>query len=118
LSARLKGGEDFASLVAQNSEDEATKSNGGDLGYFSASRMPPDFVQISGKMRLGEITKPVQTRLGFHILKIVDIQQPRQQSFDEVREDIATELANQKRELALRNLTSKLVSTASYLRPL
>ena len=51
LSVRLAGGEDFATLAAQNSEDEATKLRGGDLGYFSADRMPPDFVEAAAKLR-------------------------------------------------------------------
>ena len=117
LSARLAAGEDFAELAAQNSEDEATKLRGGELGYFSAKRMPPDFVEDATKLRPGEIGKPVRTRLGFHILKLIDIQAPRQQSFDEVRGDIAIELANQKRAAAVDKLTVDLRRDAGYLRP-
>jgi hypothetical protein len=117
LSARLAAGEDFAELAAQNSEDEATKLRGGELGYFSAKRMPPDFVEDATKLRPGEIGKPVRTRLGFHILKLMDIQAPRQQSFDEVRGDIAIELANQKRAAAVDKLTADLRRDAGYLRP-
>jgi parvulin-like peptidyl-prolyl isomerase len=98
------GGEDFAILVAQNSEDEATKLNGGDLGYLSGTRMPPDFVEAATKLKPGEISKPIRTRLGFHILKLVDAQPPRQRSFDEVQVDIAIDLANQRRATAIKSL--------------
>ena len=118
LSARLASGEDFAILVAQNSEDEATKLNGGDLGYLSATRMPPDFVEASTKLEPGEISKPIRTRLGFHILKLVDAQAPRQRSFDEVQADIAIDLANQKRATAIKRLDVDLRRNIEYRRSL
>ena len=116
LSIRSQGGEDFAALVAGSSEDEATKFNGGDLGYFSETRMPPDFVAAAVKLGQGEISRPVQTRLGFHILKLTDVAPSRQRGFDEVREDIATELANQKRAEAVKRLIVDLGSEAAYSR--
>jgi parvulin-like peptidyl-prolyl isomerase len=118
LSVRLAGGGDFAALTAENSEDEATKLRGGDLGYLSATRMPSDFVEAAGKMHPGEIGKPIRTRLGFHILNLIDVQPPRQKSFDEARKDIAIELANQKRATAIQQLIGDLSSQTDYLRPL
>jgi foldase protein PrsA len=118
LSVRLVRGEDFATLAPENSEDEATKLRGGDLGYFSASRMPPDFVEAALKLHPGEISKPIRTRLGFHILKLVDVQQARQKTFDEARKDIAIELANQKQATAIQQLIVDLSSQTDYLRPL
>jgi hypothetical protein len=117
LSVRLAAGEDFATLVAQNSEDDATKLRGGELGYFSGKRMPPDFVEAATKLRPGEISKPVRTRLGFHILKLIDLQPPREQTFDEVRGDVSIEVANQKRVIALEQLSLDLCRDA-HLRPL
>jgi parvulin-like peptidyl-prolyl isomerase len=117
LSTRLAAGEDFATLAAENSEDEATKLQGGELGYFSAKRMPPDFVAATVKLHQSEISKPVRTRLGFHILKLIDVQASRQQTFDEVRGDIAIELANKKRVAAIEKLMVDLRRDAGYLRP-
>lgn len=108
LSVRLASGEDFAALAAESSEDEATKFNGGDLGYFSETRMPPDFVAAAVKLREGEISQPMQTRLGFHILKLTEIAHSRQRSFEEARDEIATELGNQKRVEATRKLAVDL----------
>jgi hypothetical protein len=118
LSVRLASGEDFATLVTQHSEDEATKLRGGDLGYFSSTRMPPDFVEAAAKLRPGEVSKPIRTRLGFHIVKLVEVQAARQQTFDEVRGDIAIELGNQRRTEALKELIVDLGKETSYLRPL
>jgi parvulin-like peptidyl-prolyl isomerase len=108
LSVRLAASEDFATLAAENSEDEATKLRGGDLGYFSATRMPPDFVEAALKLHPGEISRPIRTRLGFHILKLIDVQQARQKTFDEARSDIAIELANEKRATAIQQLIVRL----------
>ena len=118
LAVRLAAGEDFATLVAQNSEDEANKLRGGDLDYFSEKRMPPDFVAAAARLRAGEISPPVQTRLGFHIIKLVDVQPPRQRPFDEAREEIVLELQNQKRVAAIQKLVVDLSSQAEYRRPL
>ena len=117
LSVRLAAGEDFATLVAQNSEDEATKLRGGELGYFSAKRMPPDFVEAATKMQPDEVSKPVQTHLGFHILKLIDVQAPREQTFDEVRGEIGLAIANEKRTMALQTLTANLRRNFGYLSP-
>jgi parvulin-like peptidyl-prolyl isomerase len=118
LSVRLAAGEDFATLVAENSEDEATQLSGGDLGYFSASRMPADFVEVAIKLHPGYVSKPVRTRLGFHILKLIDVQSPRQRTFEEARSDIEIDLANQKRPGAVQKLIVDLGSETDYLRPL
>jgi parvulin-like peptidyl-prolyl isomerase len=116
LSVRLAAGDDFATLAAQNSEDEATKQRAGDLGYFSATRMPPDFVEAATKLRPGQVTRPIRTRLGFHIVKLADVQPARQQTFDEVRSDIVIDLGNRKRAAALQELIADLGKNANYFR--
>jgi parvulin-like peptidyl-prolyl isomerase len=118
LSVRLGSGEDFAALAAESSEDEATKLNGGDLGYFSIARMPPDFFGAAAKLHPAETSQPVQTRLGFHLIRLIDTQPAHQRTFDEARNDIAVELANQKRVDAVRKLVVDLSSQASFLRSL
>jgi len=107
LSVRLAVGEDFAFLAAENSEDEATKLRGGDLGYFTADRMPPDFVAAAVKLRPGEISRPVRTRLGFHVIQSQEARPAHQRSFEDVRDEIAIELGNQKRTIALEKLMAE-----------
>src|SRR5260370_20543632 len=72
--------------------------------------MPPDFVAAALKLPPGEISRPIRTRLGFHILKLIDVQAARQKTFDEARNDIAIELANQKRGAAIQKLIDSLAS--------
>lgn len=104
LSKRIKEGENFADLVASMSEDEATKARGGDLGFFSAYRMPPDFFAAATKIPLGQISQPIRTALGFHIVQATDRRPARQMTFDEARGDVAGVLAYDKRQTALRKL--------------
>jgi parvulin-like peptidyl-prolyl isomerase len=118
LSVRLASGEDFGALTAEASEDEATKLNAGDLGYVSVNRMPPDFIAAALKLGPGETSGPVRTRLGFHIIKSIDRQAPRQRTFEEARDEIAIQLANQKREAAIKQLIVDLRGEAEVLRPL
>ena len=70
------------------------------------------------KLQPGELGKPLRTRLGFHIIKFLDRQPERERSFEEVRGDIAIQLANEKRATAVPKLIVDLSADASYLRPL
>src|ERR1051325_1602655 len=116
LAQRLAAGEDFFELVARESEDEETKAHGGDLGFFSAARMPPDFFAAVKQLPLGRIGPPIQTRLGFHVIRLTDSKPARQLSFDEAMPQIALRIANQKRQAAGLNLAAELVSRTRFMR--
>jgi parvulin-like peptidyl-prolyl isomerase len=104
FSKRIREGESFSDLVASNSEDEATKMRGGDLGFFSAYRMPADFFAAAARIPLGQISQPVRTALGFHIIQAVDLKPARQMTFGEVRDEIASVLGSERRLAAVRKL--------------
>ncbi len=110
LSVRILAGEKFADLVAEASEDEATKQIGGDLGYFSAQRMPPEFMAELEKLHVGEISGPIRSHLGFHIVQLTEIKNPEQVSFDKVQSEIASILTNQKRAAAVAQLSEQLTA--------
>src|ERR1700681_658303 len=76
----------------------ATKTRGGDMGFFSEFRMPPDFFAAVVKMHVAEISKPIRTRLGFHIVQLTDRKQARRMTFDEARWEIGLTLENEKRQ--------------------
>jgi len=116
LSVRLAGGEEFAALATANSEDEATKFNGGDLGSFSTVRMPPDFIAAVATLHPGETSQPVQTRLGFHIIRLDDTQPAYQRTFEEARTEIALVLANEARAAAIKRLMVQLGTEARFAR--
>ena len=116
LAQRLAAGEDFVELVARESEDEETKARGGDLGFFSPERMPPDFVSAAKQVPLGRISPPIRTRLGFHIVQLTDFKPARRVSFAEVEPEIALRIANQKRQAAGSQLMAELAGRADFVR--
>ena len=72
LRSKILNGEDFESVAKAYSEDPSAKSNGGDLGYFSAFRMVYPFETAAFNTKLGTISKPFRTRFGYHIVKTTD----------------------------------------------
>jgi parvulin-like peptidyl-prolyl isomerase len=69
---KLKAGADFGALAKQVSQDEATRDNGGDLGWFPRDVMPPEFEQAAFALQPGEISGVVSTQLGLHIVKVLE----------------------------------------------
>lgn len=70
LLAQIRQGKDFATLAKQNSDDEASKSNGGDLGWIPKGMMEPQFEAVAFQLRPGQVSDVVQTQFGFHIIKV------------------------------------------------
>lgn len=70
--AKLKAGADFGALAKQVSQDEATRDNGGDLGWFPRDVMPPEFEQAAFALQPGQISGVVSTQLGLHIIKVLE----------------------------------------------
>jgi hypothetical protein len=116
LSVRLARGEKFSDLVAAASEDEATKDRGGDLGYFSAFRMLPDFFGAVTKLHVGQISPPIRTRLGFHIVQLTDSKPAQQLPFDQARAEISATLESEKRQGSIRTLIVDLCARAECFR--
>ncbi len=114
MAARIGQGEDFSQLVAEASEDEATKLRGGDLDYFSWWRMPAEFFAAVAKLRVGEIGKPFQSHLGFHLVCLTEIKPSRVMSFEEARAEIIHLLMNQHRQGAVQELANQMSSRAIY----
>ena len=114
LAERIKHGEKLSDL-AVDSEDEATKSRGGDLGFFSEFRMWSDFSAAVAKMRVGEISQPIRIRLGFHIIELTDLKPARQMGFEEARTEIRLLIENEKRRTALQNLAADLSRRALFV---
>jgi len=108
-------GENFADLVSTGSEDEATKTRGGDLNYFSESRMPFDFFAIITKMRVGEISAIVRTHLGFHIVQITDKKPGAEMTFEQSQPEIRLTLENLKRRAAVEALKAELSRKSDFI---
>jgi parvulin-like peptidyl-prolyl isomerase len=108
LASRLTKGEAFPELVAQFSEDEATKNRAGDLNYFAEERMLPAVFAAAQSLGEGETSGPIRSRLGFHLLRLTSVLPPELLSLAQAAPEISAMLENEKRALAVAALVAQL----------
>jgi peptidyl-prolyl cis-trans isomerase C len=84
--ARIKNGEDFAKVADELSKDPGSK--GGDLGWFTKDKMVPEFADAAFKLKVGEISAPVKSPFGWHIIQVEDTRQSQLPPFDQVKEEV------------------------------
>ena len=98
----LRGGADFAAAAAEYSEDEGTAEAGGDLGFFPRGQMMPPFEEAAFSLPIGELSDPVRTELGFHILRVEERMEAGIKPLEEVLQEVIDALQEEKaREAAL-----------------
>jgi peptidyl-prolyl cis-trans isomerase C len=85
--ARVKGGEDFAKVAGEVSKDPGSK--GGDLGWFTKDRMVPEFGDAASKMKPGELSEPVKTQFGWHIIKLDETRPKVFPPLDQVKDQVS-----------------------------
>ncbi|MDI3280050.1 MAG: peptidylprolyl isomerase [Bacillota bacterium] len=102
--ARLKAGEDFAALAKEYSEDEATKANGGDLGFLRKNEgLDRDFEAVAFAMKAGEVRGPVKTAFGYHIIKVEEVQEPTPEELAKEKEGLKKALLETRRDQAVED---------------
>lgn len=94
LLDRINGGEDFAALAKEFSEDPASAVNGGDLGYFRKGVMVKEFEEAAFSLQPGEVSELVESSYGYHIIKLVDIKDETT-SFEDAKEGIKTTVSEE-----------------------
>jgi len=87
--------ETFADVAKANSQDPGSAANGGDLDFFSRGAMVKPFEDAVFALRKGEVSEPVETEFGFHLIKVTDIKAPKPKPFEEMRAKIETDLKQQ-----------------------
>jgi peptidyl-prolyl cis-trans isomerase C len=93
VETKIAAGADFAALAREFSDDKVTKVRGGHIGWFTAKQMDPDFAGTAFALKkVGDISTPVQSKFGYHIIRLDGIHPARQQTFDEVKEQLIAEM--------------------------
>jgi peptidyl-prolyl cis-trans isomerase D len=104
ILAKAKSGQDFAKLAKKYSEGPSS-TKGGELGWFSRGSMVKPFEEAAFALKKGEISEPVRTRFGWHLIKVEDVHEAGQKELDQVKDDISNIIAEEK---AADSITDKL----------
>lgn len=107
LRGQLEVGVDFSTLVESSSTDVQTRSNGGDLGWVTKRDTPPGFEPVL-ELAAGEISQPLQSKFGWHLVKVVAIEPERPRPFEEVREELREQLLERKKTERRREWVAQL----------
>lgn len=101
LAARIQKGEDFGKVAADASEDEATKARGGDLGFVAEGVVEKPFADAAFALAQGQVSPPVRTAAGWHLIRADQVVPARKVSLEEARAILAPELILKDRAAAL-----------------
>jgi peptidyl-prolyl cis-trans isomerase C len=93
IATRVKGGEDFAKVAGEVSKDPGSKTDGGDLGFFTKDRMVEPFAETAFKLEPGQISDPVKSQFGWHVIKVEEKRAKPAPTFDETKDQVETYLA-------------------------
>jgi len=94
----LQQGGDFAALAKRYSDDPGSADQGGDLGYIEKGMLDPQFDEVAFSLPEGEVSEPVRTEFGYHIIKVLEVKPAKVKPLSEVRDEIARELKREKAE--------------------
>ncbi|MBS6603747.1 MAG: peptidylprolyl isomerase [Brachyspira sp.] len=103
----------FEKLAKENSDDTTTAVKGGDLGFFAAQDMVPEFSKAAFSMKPNTVSNLVETQFGYHIIKVTDRMEAGQQPFEKVKNDIKGFLETQKQLEAIDKLVESLKKNAT-----
>jgi parvulin-like peptidyl-prolyl isomerase len=104
LRKRVQAGEDFAELARQESDDTGSGANGGDLGFFRHGQMVPSFEQAAFALQPGELSEPVKSQFGYHLIKV---EARESKSFEDVRAELEKRMRPEQAQKAVEELQKK-----------
>jgi peptidyl-prolyl cis-trans isomerase C len=88
ISAELKKGGDFAAIAKEKSKDPGSKDTGGDLGFFTKDQMVPEFAEAAFKLDKGQVSDPVKSQFGWHVIRVDDKRTKQPPTFEQVKDQI------------------------------
>jgi peptidyl-prolyl cis-trans isomerase D len=95
IQQRLAKGEDFAALAKQYSADAGSAQQGGDVGETTGDSFVPEFEAVLQKLSVGQVSEPVKTKFGYHIIKLLDQKQPKIETLEASRARLETDIRKQ-----------------------
>jgi peptidyl-prolyl cis-trans isomerase D len=116
IFARAQKGEDFAKLANENTEDPTGKGKGGELAPFGRGQMVPEFEQAAFDMKPGEIRGPIKTQFGYHVIKVLSKLPAHVRTFEEVRNQISSELSETRAQAEADRLARELAEKLKRLK--
>lgn len=107
IAEKIAHGADFADMAKQFSKDPGTKDDGGSLGYFSKGQMVPQFEEAAFKLEEGDVSDPVQTQFGWHLIQVEDRRERQPPAFDVIKERLIASMMHRKAQEIAADLRSK-----------
>jgi parvulin-like peptidyl-prolyl isomerase len=111
IQKELKGGADFEALAKKYSDDPGSKVKGGDLGFFSKGDMVPEFEKAAFALNVGQVSEPILTDFGYHLIKVEEKRAGKKATFEDVKNDLKEFLyqknAQKRYEAWVKDLRSK-----------
>ncbi|BAN49414.1 SurA N-terminal domain-containing protein [Metapseudomonas resinovorans] len=112
IKQRLEKGEDFAALAKEFSDDSGSASNGGDLGYAGQGVYEPAFEEALYALKQGEVSAPVRTQYGWHLIKLLGVQAPEVPSFESLKPKLVHDIKTQQVEQRFVEASKQLEDAA------
>jgi len=104
VKARLDKGEDFAKVAKEVSKDPGSAQSGGDLGFFTKDQMVPEFADVAFSLKKGQVSDPVKTKFGWHIIEVEDTRENPVPTLDQVRDQIEVYLTRRAQQDEIQKL--------------
>ena len=110
LLQKLRNGADFAKLAEENSDDPGSAKQGGDLGFFTKGTMDPAFDAAVFSLKKGELSEPVKSAFGYHIIRLDDIHPSAIKPFDAVKDKVREEIRKERADEQFYDQAEKLAN--------
>jgi len=115
IAEKIAHGADFAEMAKQYSKDPGTKDDGGSLGYFTRGQMVPQFEEAAFKLETGDVSEPVQTQFGWHLIQVEDRRQRKPPEFDVIKDRLIASMIHRKAQEIAAKLRGD--ATIEYVDP-
>lgn len=107
IAEKIAHGADFAEMAKEHSKDPGTKDEGGSLGYFSRGQMVPQFEEAAFKLEKGDISQPVQTQFGWHLIQVEDRRERQPPDFSAIKDRLMASMMHRKAQEVAASLRGK-----------